>query len=115
MRLLVLPVRSIAGTFAWVTSPYVLQRFARDARDAGVQVPAVMPRDCGLSDILITESPTLLAQGNAVYLEDLDLIGRSDQTVRDWSQCLGEILFPEGPAFLPIVLLSCMMISGGSC
>jgi CRISPR/Cas system CMR subunit Cmr4 (Cas7 group RAMP superfamily) len=29
-RLLLLPVRSLAGTFAWVTSPYVLRRFARD-------------------------------------------------------------------------------------
>src|SRR2546421_5437268 len=31
-RLLLLPVRSLAGTFAWVTSPYILDRFARDIR-----------------------------------------------------------------------------------
>ena len=29
-RMLLLPVRSLAGTYAWVTSPYVLQRFIRD-------------------------------------------------------------------------------------
>src|SRR5579864_2217593 len=29
-RLLLLPVRSLAGTFAWVISPYVLRRFVRD-------------------------------------------------------------------------------------
>src|SRR4051812_14096906 len=29
-NLLLLPVRSLAGTFAWVTSPYLLARFARD-------------------------------------------------------------------------------------
>ena len=33
-RLLLLPVRSLAGTFAWVTSPYILRRFARDIEDA---------------------------------------------------------------------------------
>src|SRR2546421_6392475 len=31
-RLLLLPIRSLAGTFAWVTSPYILDRFARDIR-----------------------------------------------------------------------------------
>src|SRR5712671_3562923 len=30
-RLLLLPIRSLLGTFAWITSPYVLQRFRRDA------------------------------------------------------------------------------------
>lgn len=34
-RLLLLPVRSLAGVFAWVTSPYILRRFVRDAKDAG--------------------------------------------------------------------------------
>src|SRR5204863_5194832 len=35
-RLLLLPIRSLAGTFAWVTSPYLLKRCLRDASDAGV-------------------------------------------------------------------------------
>ena len=30
LHLLFLPVRSLRGTFAWVTSPFLLQRFARD-------------------------------------------------------------------------------------
>lgn len=34
-RLLLLPVRSVAGTFAWVTSPYLLSCFAREAKLAG--------------------------------------------------------------------------------
>ena len=34
-HLLLLPVRSICGTFAWVTSPFLLQRFSRDAKEAG--------------------------------------------------------------------------------
>src|SRR5687768_9047061 len=35
-HLLLLPVRSLWGTFAWVTSPYLLQRFSRDLREAGI-------------------------------------------------------------------------------
>ena len=36
-----LPVRSVRGTFAWVTSPYVLRRLARDAIECGVKLDAV--------------------------------------------------------------------------
>src|SRR5712692_8408987 len=38
-RLLLLPIRSLAGTFAWVTSPYVLRRLARDIEDAQIDLP----------------------------------------------------------------------------
>jgi CRISPR-associated protein Cmr4 len=40
-RLLLLPVRSLAGTFAWVTSPFLLERFARTARDCGLAVSGI--------------------------------------------------------------------------
>src|SRR5437016_7043468 len=38
-RLLLLPIRSLAGTFAWVTSPYILHRLARDIEDAEISPP----------------------------------------------------------------------------
>src|SRR6266568_6927589 len=38
-RLLLLPIRSLAGTFAWITSPYVLRRLARDIEDAQITPP----------------------------------------------------------------------------
>src|SRR5579884_2839412 len=39
-RLLLLPIRSLAGTFAWVTSPYVLRRLTRDIKDADLSQSA---------------------------------------------------------------------------
>ena len=39
-RLLLLPVRSMAGTFAWVTSPYILRRLMRDATALAGPLPA---------------------------------------------------------------------------
>src|SRR5689334_6451735 len=39
--LLLLPVRSVVGTFAWATSPWLLQRLARDARECGLPAPPV--------------------------------------------------------------------------
>lgn len=36
-RLLLLPVRSLNGHFKWVTCPYLLERFSRDLRLAGIE------------------------------------------------------------------------------
>src|SRR6266508_2731704 len=54
-QLLLLPARSLRGTFAWATSPYTLQRFKRDAEGAVVDV-------AGLSDLPeITDTACLVA------------------------------------------------------
>ena len=45
-NLLLLPVRSVAGTFAWVTSALLLERLARDARDAGLKALAAAAAEC---------------------------------------------------------------------
>src|SRR5947207_13812146 len=37
-HLLLLPVRSVRGTFAWVTSPYLIRKLARASREAGVDL-----------------------------------------------------------------------------
>src|SRR5262245_60857744 len=39
--LLALPIRSLFGTFAWVTCPYVLGRLLRDAGEAGGLAPEI--------------------------------------------------------------------------
>lgn len=39
-NLVFLPVRSICGTFAWATSPYLLRRLIRDAAEAGAEALA---------------------------------------------------------------------------
>ena len=35
LRMLLLPVRSLRGVFAWVTSPLLLRRFDKDLKSAG--------------------------------------------------------------------------------
>jgi CRISPR-associated protein Cmr4 len=103
-RLLLMPIRSLAGTFAWVTSPYVLRRFARDVRDTGVaegppalvDVPAPaqgQPESCA-----VAEGGTALAVPGAglVVLEDLDLAPSPSAAVAAWAEWLGPRLFPDG-------------------
>ena len=83
-RLLLLPVRSIAGTFAWVSSPYLLKRFERDLREAGLlpeqTAPAVPELDKIKHCIVATGSKVKLSgQGTRVIFEDLDFDSQNDK------------------------------------
>jgi CRISPR-associated protein Cmr4 len=111
-RLLLLPVRSLAGTFAWVTSPYVLHRLARDMVEMGyekLEVPGIknMSQALVVNDHL--NGPQVASASNeedacqllvsnegAIYLEDLDLRAEKQRdTVRKWADWLGQQIFPE--------------------
>jgi len=106
-RLLLLPVRSLVGTFAWVTSPYILRRFVRDARETAVQdVPAAIPdppppddpdgaAQCLVADqhCAITYAPPQLRTPQ-VFLEDLDLPATGNPTVTSWAVWLAAQVFP---------------------
>lgn len=94
-RLLLLPVRSLVGTFAWVTSPYVLRRLLRDAQSAGVSdVPQEIPMPQAVENCFIVANSSL-ARNNKVILEDLDLqIVSSDQeNTKAWATWIGQQLF----------------------
>lgn len=100
-RLLLLPIRSVMGTFAWVTSPYILLRFRRDARDAGASdVPTELPRPAAATSCVVADQGCGLydmeAAQAAVVLEDLDLKPVPDKGATAWAGWLGNRLFPDG-------------------
>jgi CRISPR-associated protein Cmr4 len=104
-RLLLLPVRSLTGTFAWVTSPYILYRLKRDSEDVGINtqhltVPDLpMPKEEEKDKKLLcytTENSALVRQSKddkQVYLEDLDFIGEAKQDVNKWAEQIGKWVF----------------------
>lgn len=80
LRLLFLPVRSLSGTFAWVTSPLVLRRFARDCKMAQTLTFGKPPKLTDENTCLLASDPSSLTmtidgQENQVVLEDLRLTG----------------------------------------
>lgn len=100
-RLLCLPVRSLLGTFAWVTSPFILQRLLRDALDAkidglptSVPVPGSAEENCCVCDPCALR----LTQG-VIMLEDLDLTSVADSVENTvaWANWIGRQVFPESP------------------
>lgn len=108
--LLLLPVRSLAGTFAWVTSPYILRRLKRDALDAGVVeagangLPAEIPEPVDEGHCVVHSKKDDGAAGTAllvsgvdrVCLEDLDLVPAESASVKAWADWLKGRVFPGG-------------------
>lgn len=101
-RLLLLPVRSLRGTFAWVTSPYVLRRFARDAGDIKLTAPSARS---ALDDAQcsITSASKLKVNQNLVVLEDLDLTPQAGDADA-WAGWLKGRMFPIADTEWPNLL-----------
>jgi len=68
-RLLLFPVRSLSGVFAWTTSADVLARFARQAELAGLRLPNGLPEEGPGGDEVWVNGNALVA-GKSVVLED---------------------------------------------
>lgn len=68
-RLLLFPVRSLAGVFAWVTSVDVLARFQRELAVVGVQPGWNLPQD-GPGEAEAWVSGDALTAGSRVVLEE---------------------------------------------
>lgn len=97
-RLVCFPVRSLFGTFAWVTSALALQRLHRDLEAAGLagdlQTPQNLPSD-GL--LLPQDAGSVLKDTSTgkVYLEDLDFPADEHAIVQGWARRLAEWIFSE--------------------
>ncbi len=98
-HLLFLPARSMAGTFAWLTSPHLLRRYLRDLALVNGKVPTFKaPKE--ISQAWVTTDCALFAKGNTILLEDLDLQGINDYDHDDLLAHLGQVLFPQQPKWL---------------
>lgn len=99
-RIMCLAVRSLYGTFAWCTSPLVLQRFARDLQAAGCTGWPEGPPSTDVAHVPQTEddassADSVLVSGKKLYLEDLDIDVQPCPTARQWAQKLAEQVFED--------------------
>jgi CRISPR-associated protein Cmr4 len=98
-HLLLLPVRAMRGTFAWVTSPYLIRRFSRGAREVGFAL-AKIPESPDMKGCRVLSDTLVLGAGNnrKVVFEDLDFAVEPGQhgDLKTFADRLGEALFPDG-------------------
>ena len=102
MRLLLLPVRSLAGTFAWVTSPFALKRLQRDCRALGdSSSPKTVhnfKKDKEKAALTKFTKITILEPSGDkkfIILEDLKLDAIFAKNARLWAGWLKTRLFPD--------------------
>jgi len=91
-KILLFPVRSLAGVFAWTTSAEVLRRFQRDARMVGIEPGWSVP-EVADNDVLV--SGNALKAGEKVVLEEFTFTPKADQAVRSIGQWLAENALPQ--------------------
>jgi len=89
-KLLLLPVRSYAGVFAYATSPYLLKRFVREAQMAGLTPPDTEFKLEQLDAALVGKESAIV-EGRRVYLEDLDFEAQPNPTVTKWESWLSDL------------------------
>lgn len=94
-RILCLPVRSFFGTFAYATSPLVLNRFARDCRAVGVGLPFSAPVPSAAGTAAHVPPNSKLDRDCRVYLEDLNLDIQDSPEVASLAELLASVLFQE--------------------
>jgi CRISPR-associated protein Cmr4 len=94
-HLLFLPIRSVRGTFAWVTSPYLLKRFSRDLQERGFdRAPTLALQD---QEALVTGTRLVIQvqSQDRVVFEDFDFRTRASQELNTFARRFGEYLFGQ--------------------
>lgn len=87
-HLLLLPVRSFAGTVAYATCPFILKRYQRDN-----EIKLDMPK---LDKTAKTVSGSLILIGdNKIALEDLDMNAETDNLVNEWAKQIAQAVYPD--------------------
>ena len=72
-RLLLFPVKSMKGVFAWITCPKVLQQFDRDMKLSNTQFSIIGDYQTGVTDgecLLLNQLNSKLKIGNSIVLEE---------------------------------------------
>ena len=98
--LLALPVRSLHTTFALLTCPTALARFGR-AAGLSLDLPSPSVEEAWVQGANQVREQKEVAVGSrargTVVLEDLDLVGVTDDAVSAWAQAIGGYTGTEAP------------------
>lgn len=97
-RLACLAVRSLYGTFAWVTSALALERLKRDLDTAGLG--AGLEAHCAVTDKRAHVLGSVLKDAaGKTYLADLDFTAHECPVAKAWSEKFAQWIFPDSPVW----------------
>lgn len=102
-QLLLLPIRSFAGTVAYATCPFILKRYQRDILSSTTLDKSIKKSIQGLSTSLpkqdvanVVSGSLLLIDDNKIALEDLDLNATpDDDQTKEWAKQIAKAVYPK--------------------
>ena len=100
-RLLLFPIRSLVGVFAWATCPLVLERFKREMIAAGFPVSWNVPTLAANShQALVTESSEIIVEATVV-LEEFAFKAQPSAEAKSIAEWLVKNAFPQSEEYKP--------------
>jgi len=94
-KILLFPVKSLKGTFAYITCPFVIHRLKRDFAKAELEL---LNMDVNFSirqgEALVTKDSDVVVN-NGVTLEEFTLTASEDDAVNDLAKVLAETILPK--------------------
>lgn len=90
-RIVLLPIRSFYGTFAYATSALALTRLSRDLETAGFSSLSQIPNN--LKDEVWVAGGSALVSNGRTYLEDLDFQAKETSEADAWATFLANQIF----------------------
>ena len=92
-RILLFPVKSLKGVFAWITCPFVLERFKRDMEMAGVNINQI--GEVNFSSLENTVSSSEIVVSGKVVLEEFAFDVRENEDTKKLSRFFSDIIFSD--------------------
>ena len=103
-RLLLFPIRSLVGVFAWATCPFVLERFKREMIAAGFSVNwDVPPLPANSQQAFVTQDSEIVTDkaDRKVVLEEFAFDAQTNEKANDIANWLANNAFPQSCEYAP--------------
>lgn len=94
-RILLFPVRSLNGVFAYTTSINVLSRFLRDMNRAGKSIPWNLDKEVAQQTALVPQTKCVVTADNTLVLEEFSFTAPPNPLVDAIAKWIADNVFPQ--------------------
>ncbi|MCS7181304.1 MAG: type III-B CRISPR module RAMP protein Cmr4 [bacterium] len=94
-RILLFPVKSLKNVFAWITCPFVLERFRKDLELAGISFNMEKNFDFSGLKNTVPESSEICLNGKIV-LEEFTFEVKKERKTTEIAENIAKLVFPQG-------------------
>jgi CRISPR-associated protein Cmr4 len=110
-HIVALPIRSLYGSFAWVTTPLVLSHWVRDRKGLGHATTLTIPALDGSALDTLATTGSVLRQNGKVYLEAYDLNATESAEVDAIATAIATAAFDD-PGWRTVFQKRLLVVSG---